>query len=248
MSGRARHSGFGPPALLPLAVGILAQVLSTPVVAAGGAFVVDDSEIAKPGDCKVESWASFASSTDFLGVTSPACVANLGWPVELGFSLARFRSDDDWGSELVLKGKTNILPAGIGKVGLGFSGAVAFDLLTGEHSASSVNVPATFEIVEQFKINVNAGWLYTRPEDLNWVTYGAGFEWNFIKPLTLIGEVFGLAGQSVEPSSRTDLRGQLGLRYMPYESVDIDVIYGRNILGENANWITVGLNLRFDTK
>lgn len=248
MSGRARHSGFGPPALLPLAVGILAQVLSTPVVAAGGAFVVDDSEIAKPGDCKVESWASFASNTDFLGVTSPACVANLGWPVELGFSLARFRSDDEWGSELVLKGKTNILPAGIGKIGLGFSGAVAFDLLTGEHSASSVNVPATFEIVEQFKINVNAGWLYTRPEDLNWFTYGAGFEWNFIKPLTLIGEVFGLAGQSVEPFSRTDLRAQLGLRYMPYESVDIDVISGRNILGENANWITVGLNFRFDTK
>ena len=27
--------------------------------------------------------------------------------------------------------------------------------------------------------------------------------------------------------------------------MDFDVIYGRNILGENANWITVGWNVRF---
>jgi hypothetical protein len=25
----------------------------------------------------------------------------------------------------------------------------------------------------------------------------------------------------------------------------MDVIYGRNILGENANWITVGTSIRF---
>jgi hypothetical protein len=247
ISARARDGGPSLPAVLALAVSILAMALPTRVEAAG-AFVVDDSEIAKPGECKVESWASFASNTDFLGVTSPACVANLGRPVELGFSLARFRSDGEWGSELVLKGKTNILPAEIGKIGLGLSGGVAFDLLTGEHSATFINVPATFQIVEQFKINVNAGWLYIRSEDLNWFTYGAGFEWNFVKPLTLIGEVFGLAGHSVEPLTRTDPRAQLGLRFTPVESVDIDVIYGRNIFGENANWITLGLNVRFDAK
>ena len=27
--------------------------------------------------------------------------------------------------------------------------------------------------------------------------------------------------------------------------IDLDLIYGRNIAGENANWITVGLNVRF---
>jgi hypothetical protein len=30
--------------------------------------------------------------------------------------------------------------------------------------------------------------------------------------------------------------------------LDIDVIYGRNIVGENADWITLGLNVRFDAK
>ena len=243
---RDRRSGLL--AIVAAGIAILALALSTPAAAAGGAFVVDDFEIAKPGDCKVESWVSFASNADFLGVTSPACVANLGRPVELGFSLARFRSSDEWGSEFLLKGKTNILPAGIGKIGLGLSGAVAFDLLTGEHSASVVNVPATFEIFDRFKFNVNAGWLRTRSEDLDWFTYGAGFEWDFVKPLTLIGEVFGLAGHDVNSSSPTNPRAQLGFRFKPSENVDIDVIYGRNTLGENADWITLGLNVRFDAK
>jgi hypothetical protein len=220
-------------------------LLPAHAIAAGGAFVVDDVEIGKPGDCKVESSASFASNHDFLGVVSPACVVNLGRPVELGFSLARSRSDGEWGTALVLKGKTNISPVGPGSLGLAISGATAFDLLTGENSASQVNIPVTFQIIEQFKINLNAGWLYERQENLHWFTYGAGFEWSLVKPVTLIGEVFGLVGQRVEPSARTDPRGQIGLRFTPVDNLDIDVIYGRNIAGENAHWGTVGVNLRF---
>ncbi len=173
-------------------------------------------------------------------------------------SVARWRSafrspasefDDVLGSELVIKGKTNLLPIEKGKLGLAISGGTAFDLLTGENSGSFINVPATLQVTEQFKINLNAGWLYVRAEDLHWITYGAGFEWNFVKPLTLIGEVFGLAGHHhVEPASVREPRAQLGLRFTPVENIDIDVIYGRNIFGENANWITLGLNVRFEAK
>jgi hypothetical protein len=247
MSRSTRARDPGPFAALAVAIAIL-PALSNPVHAAGGAFVVDDSEVGKSGECKIESWASFASNADFLGVTSPSCVANLGQPVEFGFALARFRADGEWGSELLVKGKTSILSVETGKLGVALSGGVAFDLVTEDHSASTINVPATFQVSKQFKINVNAGWLYVRAEDLNWVTYGAGFEWNLVKSVTLIGEVFGLAGQNVEPSSRTNPRRQLGLRFTAVESIDIDLIYGHNIFGENANWITVGLNVRFDAK
>jgi hypothetical protein len=247
MSGPARDRGSGRFAVLAIAAAML-PALPSPAQAAGGAFVVDDAEVGKSGECKVESWSSFATDADFIGVTSPSCVANLGRPVELGFSLARFRSNGEWGSELLLKGKTSILQAETGTLGLAFSGGVAFDLVTGDHSASIINVPATVKISEQFKINVNAGWLHVRAEDLNWITYGAGFEWNLVKSLTLIGEVFGLAGQNVEPSSQTNPRTQLGLRFTAVESIDIDLIYGHNIFGENASWITIGLNVRFDAK
>ena len=56
------------------------------------------------------------------------------------------------------------------------------------------------------------------------------------KPFTLIGEVFGQGSQNTG--------AQLGLRYTPVEKIDFDLIYGRNLTGEHANWITLGVNLR----
>jgi hypothetical protein len=35
------------------------------------------------------------------------------------------------------------------------------------------------------------------------------------------------------------------LRVTPVDNVDVDLIYGRNISGENANWFTLGVNARF---
>ena len=64
-------------------------------------------------------------------------------------------------------------------------------------------------------------------------------------PITLIAEVFGLVGERTDPRSIIDPRFQAGIRFTPIETVDLDLIYGRNIAGENANWITVGLNVRF---
>ncbi len=33
-------------------------------------------------------------------------------------------------------------------------------------------------------------------------------------------------------------RWQAGLRFRPVDAFSVDVIYGRNITGENANWLT----------
>jgi hypothetical protein len=106
-------------------------------------------------------------------------------------------------------------------------------------------VPFTIQASKDLRININAGWLYDAEERINYGAYGAGFEWNFVQPLTLIGEVFGLAGQRQEGRSVTEPRAQIGLRWTPAEAFDIDLIYGRNIAGENANWLTLGVNLRF---
>ncbi len=229
-----------------ITISIVALSHSSPGHAAGGAYAVDDSEIGKPGECKVETWASFADNRDFVGVIAPACVVNFIRPIELGAQLARSRADGEWGTSLTLKGKINLVPAETGRVGLGLGGGTTFDLVTRENTASFINVPVTFPLSEAFKISVNGGWLYDRVAALHWVTWGAGFEWNFVKPLTLIGEVFGQAGHSVpDQPSLTDPRAQLGLRYTPVESLDLDVIYGRNITGAGANWVTVGLNVRF---
>ena len=208
--------------------------------AAGGAYAVDDVEVGGVRSCKVESWASFADNSDFIGTVSPACVVNLGRPVELNAQLQRFGSGGEWGSTLTFKGKTTLIPIEPNKIGLGLIAGTTFDLVNRVTNGVFVTLPVSFQVHEQVRVNVNGGWLWDPSAGEHAATWGAGFEWNFVKPLTLIGEVFGVAA----PGQR-DPRFQAGLRFTPQEDFDIDLIYGRNITGEHANWITVGLNVRF---
>lgn len=235
-------------------VGLLGLIgPETAAQAAGGAFVVDDVEIAKPGDCKVESWVQAASNHDFAAVTSPACVANLGMPVELSGLFQRSRSSDTWGTSGGVKAKVNLIPVEGHPFGLGIAGGVNWDLLSGANTSGFFYVPVTFQLRENFRINVNGGWLYDNVANIGHATWGAGFEWAFVKPLTLIGEVYGQYGKlpsvaaddAPAPNAIRQPKAQLGLRVTPQDNFDIDVIYGHNINGENAHWLTLGANLRF---
>jgi len=212
--------------------------------AANGAFAVDAADISEVGSCKVESWMSSATNTDFSAVANPSCVANLFKPVELSLLTNRFRSDGDWSASIAPKAKWNIVPTGIGKFGFSFYAGGAFDALTGENLTAFAVVPATYRLSETMRINVNAGWLWDRTVDRHYLLYGLGFDWKFTDTLQWTIEAFGQAGASDTPSVVRP-RFQTGVRYRPNEIFSVDVIYGHNIAGENANWITIGTTIRF---
>lgn len=236
---------------------LVASILLPPAqaLAAGGAFVVDDVEIGefdegqvgKPGECKVESWTAVAANHDFAAVTSPACVVKLGIPVEVGGALARTRADSVWGTTGIVKAKANIIPVEGHAFGVGIAGGVSWDLMSGANTGGYFYVPFTTQITKQFRINVNAGGLIDNIAKTNYFTYGAGFEWGFIEKFKLIGEVFGQLGRRPEwvPTPVVQPKTQLGVRYSPIEKIDIDVIWGYNIAGENSQWLTLGMNYRF---
>ena len=94
------------------------------------------------------------------------------------------------------------------------------------------------------RINAIAGWLWDRTVDRHYLTYGLGFDWKLTDTLQWTIETFGQAGTSDTPSAVRP-RFQTGMRYRPNEIFSVDVIYGRNISGENANWITIGTTIRF---
>jgi hypothetical protein len=48
-------------------------VNSGPAFAAGGPYVVDDYEVPAPGECQIESWASFGGGSDRIFVVAPSC-------------------------------------------------------------------------------------------------------------------------------------------------------------------------------
>ena len=81
--------------------------------------------ISETGSCKVESWISTASNTDFSAVANPSCVVDIFKPVELSLLSNRSRSDGDWNTTIAPKAKTNLVPTGIGKWGFSFLSAAS---------------------------------------------------------------------------------------------------------------------------
>jgi len=213
--------------------------------AAGTAYGVDTAEVSEPGNCKVESWLSWASNQDFIGVTNPSCVVSISRPVELSMQIQRSSSDGEWGTFLGPKFKTNIIPTAIGRFGVAVAGGAAFDLITHENIGFYGYVPATLRLSEVVRINLNAGWQWDRVADRHLFTYGAGVDWRTPDNVwTLTAEVFGQLGTADAPSE-IQPRFQLGMRWRPIDRFSMDFILGRNITGENANWITLATSIRF---
>lgn len=229
---------------LVLTAAALAWLAADEARAANGAYAVDAADISEAGSCKVESWLSSATNADFSAVANPSCVVDVFRPVELSALTNRSRSDGDWNTTVAPKAKANLVPTGIGKFGFSFYAGGAFDALTGENLAAFAVVPATYRLSETMRINLNGGWLWDRTSDRHYLTYGVGFDWKFTDVLQWTIEAFGQAGAADIPSVVRP-RFQTGVRYRPNEIFSVDVIYGRNITGENANWLTLGTTIRF---
>jgi hypothetical protein len=223
---------------------VLVSLMTLEARAANNAYAVDAADISEVGSCKVESWISTASNSDLSTVANSSCVVDLFKPVELSLLTNPSRADGAWSTTIAPKAKTNLVPTGIGKFGFSFYAGGSFDAMTGENLAAFAVVPATFRLSETMRINLNAGWLWNRAVDRHYLTYGVGFDWKFTDVLQWTIETFGQAGSADIPSVVRP-RFQTGVRYRPNEIFSVDVIYGRNITGENANWITIGTTVRF---
>ena len=230
------------------ALAIAAAALGVPshAWAAGAAYQVDTMEISEAGACKVESWLSWASNRDFVGAVSPACSVPFVRPLELSAQFNRSRTDDEWATAATPKVKLGLVPSAIGKPGLALTSTASFDLVTGENTAVTFAAPVTLRLSEVVRINVNGGWLWDRTVDRHYLTYGIGIDWRTPDNVwTLTAEVFGQTGASTEVASVAQPRFQAGLRWRPIDRWNVDVIYGRNIQGENAHWITLATVIRF---
>lgn len=233
-----------------LTIGIafaLVAALSHKARAAGGAYQVDTADVGDPGNCKVESWVSASSNHDLIASTSPTCVLGFPKPVEASVQIQRTRFDDAWGTSFTPKLKTNLVPTAIGQWGLAVSGQAGYDGLTGENTSLAATLPATLRLSNVVRVNLNAGWMWDRTSDQHYFTYGAGMDWRTPDNVwTLTGEVFGQLGAPQDARSLVQPRVQVGLRWRPVDAFNVDLIYGRNITGENANWITLATTVRFD--
>jgi len=238
-------------AALAMTAMVLAATLAAPDLAsaAGSAYQVDTGVISSPGSCKIDSWASFADGGDFFSAATPSCVVDLGHPVELSTQFSRFRSGGEWVTAAQPKAKTNIVPGGaVGEWSVAVAASAAYDATARELAGFSITVPATLRVTESARINLNAGYLRGLSPGRDFFTYGAAIDLRTADNVwTVTGEVFGALAQGQADDARGELkpRWQLGLRWRPIDTFNLDLIYGRNLLGESANWITLASTVRF---
>jgi len=233
---------------LPLAAACVATAAAPQrAQAAGAAYQVDTVEISEAGACKVETWSSFADNKDRILAMSPACSVPFVRPLELSMQGYIPRSDGEWGGALIPKVKVNLFDSAIGVPGFAVSATAAHDLVTNQNTAVAATAISTLRLSNVVRINVNAGWLWDRPSDQHYFIYGLGTDWRTPDNVwTVTAEVFGQIGKAImDNPGATRPRFQAGLRWRPIDRWNFDVIYGRNLTGENANWITLATILRF---
>lgn len=209
--------------------------------AAGGSYTVDDAGINAPGDCNIDAWyQNDRHSSSSTRVVSQDCTFK-GLPnVQLGAAVEYDREDGDAKTRLSPQFKAQLFTwedlglelAIAGSAHVAVNRAHAFD-------GGDLNLPLTYQPLETLRLNLNAGWAHAYDDgeqNQRW-TWGAGVEYDLARPLTLIAERYGQrAGEQA---------WQAGPRLHVGERIDVDLVLGRNLIGERDQWLTTGATLRF---
>lgn len=232
--------------LMAAMLAVAAGLLATPVAAAGTAFGVDTAEVSDPGNCKIEAWGSHAANADAIVTANPACVVRAFTPTEVSAQITRARTDAEWAATISPKIKAKLVPTAIGSFGFALAAGGTYEFGTREVTSLFAYVPGTLRFSENVRINVNAGWLQDLVADRHFATYGLGLDVRLTETVIFTAETFGqLGGHDPGESATVQPRFQVGLRYRPIDRYSIDLIYGRNIAGENSDWVTLATTLRF---
>ncbi len=233
-----------------LLLSLLAAVApGTAAWAAGGAHIVDDSEVIEPGSCQFDTWVSKFDDggSGYFNATNACTLKDLP-KLQFGAQFQHLWTPDAGDVQLLgPQAKLNFLPeeSGVG-VGLIFNSGVA--LQTGNLETLSLIVPVTIPLNDRVRFNFNAGWSYIRVGDFpNALFYGAQVEakvgW---EDVSLMAEVFGR-----EPGFTG---GQIGVRWRPNDGpLSFDLLAGGSfdflatgiLEAVNTRFFTVGVTFRY---
>ena len=221
---------------------VLLIALFSKAHAAGGAYVVDDGAVNAPGECNVDAWYSanrHAGSTH-NATLSPACTFSAMPAVQWGAALSRATAAGKGETQISPQVKAQVLSRedlGL-ELAIAAGAHVALDRQHGFDGAD-LNVPLTWQALVPLRLNLNAGWshAYNDGDQKHRLTWGAGFEYQLAEWLTLIGERYGQEGG--------EQAWQAGPRFHVGKRVDVDLVVGRSLIGERAQWLTTGATLRF---
>lgn len=224
--------------LLGTLLWVAAAALAGPTLAAGGAHVVDDSEVETPGTCHLELWVADFVPGDGYANVAPACTTlKMPW-LEIGAAYAHYWDQTIAGPLIGPQLKINFQPASKG-VGFGLGLTAAVNARTGDLGLASLIGLVTIPVTEKFRINVNGGWSYLDSDNPTAFFWGGQVEVDVGWDVTLMMEAFGR-----QPGV---IGNQMGLRYTPaaHPRFDFDLLIGTTYDVSNTKFFTLGVTVRF---
>jgi len=206
--------------------------------AAGGAYLVDDYEVLEPGQCQIETWATFARNRERSFVAAPSCTpAALPW-LQVGVGFERSGMTGDWASASELTLKASIVPIERFGVGVGLAANLVYDHTERRKGGGSAIAIFTLEPIQRTRLHLNVGYERDHIAQRDFGLWGVGASIEPIDNLAFIAEASGRSdGQRVV---------QAGVRPTFFDGrVDVDFIVGRRFKVDPTTWFTVGAAIRF---
>jgi len=218
-----------------LALGLSATSAS---FANGGPYAVDDAGIAAPGKFKLEAWSSFANNGDRVWLASPGFTLEALPFIEFELTVEHRRSDGDRETTIAPAVKIALRDIDAHGYGLALTAGSGHAGILRNADTAFVVVPFSLPVNDNLHLHFNAGVERDLTRNETAGVWGAAAQIVATDRLELIGEVFGSEG------SRPGW--QAGIRPFVFDgNVALDIVYGRNLDGERADWLTLGLSFEF---
>lgn len=205
--------------------------------AAGGAHVVDDSEVETPGDCHLETHATGSSHDGRHLMAGVGCTPEALPMLELGGFVAHAWAQGQDETVIGLASKLNLRPEAEG-LGVAVSGSLGYGADRSRLEYATLTAAVTVPAGDGLRMNLNAGWGWTEAGPGSELFAGAQAELAVSSEIALMAEGFA--------RDHGNLGGQAGVRWTTAGGrVDLDLLAGRYLDGATATSLTAGLTVRW---
>lgn len=213
-----------------------ALVSAVPAAAAGGAHVVDDSDVETPGTCHLESWGTASSHGQWFVNGAPACTPTALPRLEIGGFLSHSWSHGARDGAIGLAPKLAIRSSESG-FGIAVDASAGYGLDTHRLETASLIVPLTIPVGAALHLNFDTGWQWVLGAAGRGMFVGAQAEWTVSPALSLMAEGF------ARESGRAGF--QSGLRWtVDGGRIDLDLLGGRWLDGVTPTSLAFGVTVR----
>ena len=227
-------------------IAFLIIILSTKLLYAAGAYLVDDGGVIEKKTLQIENWYSQSTTGEKILVSNPAyqILPDTEFAIQGTHNSISSNANTLWPQLKYLWYK----PMDQKNISSSLTAGVNYSSNNQKTYGYYAYIPTTIKFNQVFDLHLYLGWQNWRHalrnnKSVDFLNYGVGTEIHLNETLSLTGELFQANGMSKIGPTKPAI--QFGSRYIANKYLILDAIYGKNINGNNQSWMTLGVTVLF---